>query len=232
MKGIRKFSRLLFLFPFLVCACAPAVRNPVSIQSVQGLAPESVSEYRIHPGDQLEVKFFYNPELNETVIVRPDGRISLQLANEIMAAGLTPAALTDILVKKYAVEIDRPAVTVIVRSFSMQRVFVDGEVGKPGLIPLTNLMTVLQAIAQAGGLKETARTDEIVIMRQGPGKKVLPIVVNLEKALDGTDSRQDITLAANDIVYAPRSHIANADLWVDQYIRRLLPIVPGFAVTP
>ena len=96
--------------------------------------PPSSRSTGFRAGDQLEVKFFYNPELNEQVIVRPDGRISLQLANEIMVAGLTPLELTDLLKKKYSTEISKPEITIIVRTFTSQRVFVDGEVNRAGLV--------------------------------------------------------------------------------------------------
>jgi protein involved in polysaccharide export with SLBB domain len=232
MNGIRKSALFLFLLPIMVCACTPAVRNPVSIQSVQWLTEGPAREYRINPGDQLELKFFYNAELNELVTVRPDGRISLQLVNEIKVAGLTPAELREQLKEIYSKDIDNPEIAVIVRTFSAQRVYVDGEVTKPGLVPLTDLMTTMQAISQAGGMKETARRDEVILIRVGEGNRAVSTMLNLELAIDGTDMKQDMQLASNDIIYVPRSHISNVNLWVDQYIRRMLPITPGFAIAP
>jgi protein involved in polysaccharide export with SLBB domain len=225
MKGIRKF--VLVLFPFLVCACAPAVRNPVPIQESGVMTTATAQEYRINAGDQLDVKFFYNPELNEQVIVRPDGRISLQLANEIMAAGLTPAELTDLLKNTYATEIAKPEITVFVRSFTMQRVFVDGEVYRAGQVALNGPMTVLQSISQAGGMKDSARPDEIIVIRKNGKNKLMTMVVNLEQALDNSDTSQDIPLKPNDIVFVPRSKIANVNVWVDRYIRRNIPLTPS-----
>ena len=82
-------------------------------------------EFKIQVGDELDIKFFYNAGLNEQVIVRPDGRISLQLVQEIVAAGLTPAELTNVLVEKYSGELQRPVITVIVRAFGAQIIYVD-----------------------------------------------------------------------------------------------------------
>jgi len=92
--------------------------------------------YIIQAGDQLDIKFFYNPELNDSVTVRPDGKISLQLVDEVQAAGQTPAQLDDFLTEKYAKELRKPVITVIVKSFASQRVYVGGEVNRQVLWPL------------------------------------------------------------------------------------------------
>lgn len=232
MSVIAKTALFLALTLIVLTSCSPAVQHPVSLMNLQESHESDARDYRIHSGDQLEIKFFYNSELNEVVSVRPDGRISLQLVNEIKVAGLTPVELRDQLKSLYAKDIDKPEIAVIVRTFSSNHVFVDGEVGKPGLVPLTELTTALQAISQAGGMKETARRDEIIVIRRGQGNSVVSTMLNLELALDGTDVNQNIQLASNDIVYVPRSHISNVNLWVDQYIRKMLPITPGFAVVP
>ena len=217
---------LLILFTLALSACAPAVLHPVPLNTVAQMP----KEYRIQPGDQLEIKFFYNPELNEIVPVRPDGRISIQLANEIMAAGLSPAELTDLLKQKYAKEIVKPEITVIVRSFNSQRVYVDGEVTRAGTVVLTDPMTVLQAISQAGGFKDTARTNEVIVARKGSDNKFISTVVDLERAINGSGIDQDIVLMPYDIVFVPKSHVANLNLWIDQYIRKNIPIPIGLGL--
>ncbi len=218
------------LIALVLTACATTVNNPAPVQGLPQPADSSVSEYRIRAGDLLDIKFFYNSELNEQVTVRPDGRISLQLANDLMAGGLTPAELTEQLKKRYATEIDNPEITVIVRTFSYQRVFVDGEVYKAGLIPLVGQMTVLQAITQAGGKKDSAFLEGVIVIRRMPGDKLATMQLNLEKAIDNSDMSQDIALVPNDIVFVPKSTIANVNVWVDQYIRKNIPVSMG--VTP
>ncbi|ABL00479.1 polysaccharide biosynthesis/export family protein [Pelobacter propionicus] len=217
------------LIALMLTACATTVNNPVPVQSSIQVSDSSAQEYRIRAGDLLDVKFFYNSELNEQVTVRPDGRISLQLANDLMAGGLTPAELTEQLKKKYASEIDNPEITVIVRSFSYQRIFVDGEVFRAGLIPLVGQMTVLQSITQAGGKKDTAYLKGVIVIRRTPGDKLVTMQLNLEDALDNTDMTQDIALLPNDIVFVPKSTIANVNVWVDQYIRRNIPVSMGLS---
>jgi len=201
------------------------VKNPTPLhhQAVQA-SLNSEKEYRIQVGDQLDIKFFYNPELNEQVTVRPDGRISLQLVHEVMVAGLTPSELTQRLKQKYAPELKKPEIAVIVRSFGAYKIYVDGEVNKSGMFPIVGYMTVLQAISQAGGMKDTARSSEVVIIRRGEFNKPLAFQVNLRKVVDSTDMSQDIALQPFDIVYVPKSAIANVNTWVDQYIRKNIPI--------
>jgi protein involved in polysaccharide export with SLBB domain len=216
-----KFLSILFI----LSACTSVVQNPTPLhyQTTQTtLIAEK--EYRIQVGDQLDIKFFYNPELNEQVMVRPDGRISLQLVHEILVAGLTPSELTQLLIQKYAPELKKPEITVIVRSFGAYRIYVDGEVTKPGMFPLIGFTTVLQAISQAGGMKDTARTNEVVIIRRGEFNKPLAFQVNLRKVITSTDMNQDIALQPSDIVYVPKSAIANVNVWVDQYVRKNIPI--------
>jgi protein involved in polysaccharide export with SLBB domain len=216
-----------------VCAllwCSSCVSAPPG-RPVAGLDPALIvrpvqNEYRITPGDVLDVKFFYNPELNETIMVRPDGRISLQLAGEIMAAGLTPEELKKALSDRYSKDINRPDITVIVRSFNMQRAYIDGEVLRPGMLPLAGPVTVHQAVAAAGGFKESARRTDVIIIRRPPGSPPVPLKVNMEQVLEG-DNSQDVLLAPFDIVYVPRSAIAEVNKFVDLYLRRNIPVGAG-----
>ena len=208
---------------------APAPEVPASGPQAAGVQTPPLQEYRIQPGDLLDIKFFYNPELNEQLPVRPDGRISLQLAHEIMAAGLTPVELTAALKERYATELAKPEITVIVRSISAgpRMVFVDGEVNRAGTFNLTGPLTVLQSLSLAGGLRDTARSSEIILIRRDANNRAAVQTVNIKKVLDGTDMSQDLILQPFDIVYVPKSPIANLNLWVDQYIRKNIPIAFG-----
>ena len=222
-------SILLIISCFVFTSCGPSVQNtgPASVSPDMQTGPLIESEYRINVGDDLDIKFFYNPELNERILVRPDGRISLQLVHELMVAGMTPAELTNVLVDKYSSEIKQPEVTVIVRSFSAHRVHVGGEVNNAGIIDFIGPMTVLQSISRAGGLKDTARKQEVMVIRRKAHQKPQVIMIDLEKVFDGTEIGQDIVLTSYDIVYVPKSPIANLNQWVDQYIRKNIPLPVG-----
>lgn len=221
-------TNLIRLFMVILFLAACTAKNIVPADShVSHTSSYPLEKYLIQTGDMLDIKFFYNPELNEQVTVRPDGRISLQLAPEISAAGLTPAQLTEVLVKNYEKELANPGITVIVRSFSSQRIYVDGEVVKPGMVNLVGPMTVLQSITEAGGLKDTAKTSQVLIIRKTEQNKPLAITVNLNDIRNAADGSQDILLAPFDIVYVPKSAVANVNQFVDQYIRRNIPIPFG-----
>ena len=116
-------TRVLFLTAaVLLCwmnGCATNQAGTKIDNPVLASAPEKPPQYFIQSGDQLQIKFFYNPELNEAVTVRPDGKISLQLVDEVQAAGLTPAQLDDFLTDRYSKELKKPAITVIVGSFPL-----------------------------------------------------------------------------------------------------------------
>jgi protein involved in polysaccharide export with SLBB domain len=212
----------LLLLTAAASACAPVVKNPTPLRMVP--APEPGWEYKLHVGDELDVKFFFNPDLNERLIVRPDGRISLQLVPEIVAAGMTPRELTDLLKQEYSKELSNPELTVIVRSFAAQVVFVGGEVEKPGELRLVGPLTILQAVSVAQGFKPTARMSEVIVIRRNPDRTPLVVAVNLQRAIDGSDLAQDLALTPYDIVFVPRSPIANLSKFVDQYLRQNIPI--------
>lgn len=208
----------------LILGCSSSVTGRTGVLQS---STHPAKEYRIQPGDQLDIKLFYNPELNEQLVVRSDGRITLQLVNDVVAAGLTPAELTAVLTKAYASELANPKVAVIVRTSVADKVYVDGQVNRAGIINLTGPTTVLQSISQAGGMKDSAKIDEVIVLRRADNNKISVIQVNLEDAVQGTDTNQDIVLAPNDIVYVPKSTIANINTWIDLYIRKNVPLPIG-----
>jgi polysaccharide export outer membrane protein len=228
------------LLILLLAACSPiqakdnsALKANTKIQTGQA-KPTAISEYRIQIDDQLDIKFFFNAELNEEKIpVRPDGRISLPLVGEVVAAGRTPAELTAALRKIYEQELKKPEVAVIVRSFAQYRVYVDGEVEKPSEVELRGSLTALQAIASAGGLKESGQLEDILVLRRGPENKLIVFHINLQEVIGEEDEgNQDVKLAPYDIVYVPRSKIADVNRFVHLYIRKNIPVTFGFFWNP
>ncbi|HQJ10087.1 MAG TPA: polysaccharide biosynthesis/export family protein, partial [Deltaproteobacteria bacterium] len=124
---------LFSLFLLFLAGCAHKPVRPQNI-SPPALPPVVTDEYVLQPYDSLEIKFFYNPELNDTVTIRPEGKISLQMIDEVRAAGLTPAQLDDLLTQKYGLLLNRVMITVIVRTFTDQKVYVGGEVFLPQVV--------------------------------------------------------------------------------------------------
>jgi protein involved in polysaccharide export with SLBB domain len=202
------------------CAAQADIENA----ALNAAAGDSTA-YIIQPGDELAISFYLNSEFNESVVVRPDGKINLQLAGDLQAAGLTPQALAARLNQAYSSELRSPDASVHVKSTPSRQVYIEGEVSKPKAIVLEPGMTLLQAIADAGGLTDNASSDAVVIRRDACG---MPqgSVVNLSEAMKKPSSGEDVALMPRDIVVVPRSTIANINLFIKQYIRNNLPIQP------
>jgi len=174
------------------------------------------------PGDEIEVKFFYTPELNITQTVRPDGNISLELIREVRAQGKTPAELRDELMRLYDPHLKAPEIAVVARSFYNQRVFVGGQVLRPGEVEIPGRMTALEAIMEVGGfdLRVAERKDVIVIRYSGDKRYAYKL--NLKEATAGKET-EPFYLQPKDIVYVPRTTIAKINQWIDQHINKIIP---------
>lgn len=174
------------------------------------------------PGDVIEVKFFYTPNLDESQTVRPDGKIELQLIGEIEVEGKSPAELRDELLGLYTPHLNAPQIAIVVRSFQERRVFVGGQVLTSGIIEMPGKMNVLEAVMQAGGfdLRE-AEVRNVVVIRHRNDQRY-GYSINLKLALMG-DETQPFYLEPNDIVYVPRTKIAKLNQWIDQHINKIIP---------
>jgi polysaccharide biosynthesis/export protein len=198
--------------------------QPEETATIDDLAP-----YKIQVADVLEIKFPLSTELNETVTVRPDGLISTALATDVEAYGKTPKEVKLALQNVYAKILQNPEVGVIVKSFAPTRFYVAGEVERPGeFINVGPNLTFMQAISRAGGLRNTANIDEIVILRRGSGTGGEVFKANFLSASSGADPTADVRLAPYDVVFVPRSTIGNVGLHYDQYIKQF--ITPNFTL--
>jgi polysaccharide export outer membrane protein len=211
---------------FAACGHRASAASPVGLAALQPPAPpEPGPNYRIQLGDELHVRFTYQPEMNEQVPVRPDGRISLVAAGEIDAVGLTPTELERVIVERTSAHLRNPEVTVIVTKLGEQRVYVGGEVLTPGYILLRVGMTPLQAVLERGGFKPTAKRDSVLLMTPGADGRFSAARIDLQQVVDaGVPER--VRLHPNDVLYVPRTWIADMDVVVDQYIRGLIPTLP------
>jgi polysaccharide export outer membrane protein len=184
------------------------------------------------PGDVVDVKFFYTPELNEKdQMIRPDGTITLQLVGKVTAQGMTPVELKQELVKRFTPHLKKPEVEVIVRTKNDRKVYVSGEVNNPGVVEIPGELTALEAIKRAGGFK-IPRGDarHVLVVRQKNGKQT-GCVLDLKKVMEGQEE-ESFFLQPHDVVYVPPTSIAKANYWVEQYINRMLPQVSGLGLGP
>lgn len=185
---------------------------------------ESDAGYRIFPGDQIEVIVYSAPELTRVVTVAPDGRIYMPLIGAIMAANRTSEELETDLVVAYAPHLRTPEIEVSPRAFTSQQVFVGGEVSRPGVIDLASGMDALQAVTAAGGFLNTARRRQVLVMTREPGGAMSVRFVDLSAAALRRGMPDAAPLRRFDVVYVPRSGIANVNLFMQQYVRDALPI--------
>lgn len=195
------------LLPGVLVLLAVAIGGPVAAQkpveaSLRGEQASALGEYRIGPEDLLQISVWKNEALSQTVPVRPDGRISLPLLDDVHAAGLTPMQLREVLVRKLAEYIPTPEVSVIVREVHSFKVSVLGEVKTPGRYDLKSRATVLDALALAGGFTEFASRTRIAILRpDGTAMKRIPF--NYNKVISADGEAENIFLQPGDIVLVP-----------------------------
>jgi protein involved in polysaccharide export with SLBB domain len=184
------------------------------------------AEYRIGLGDTLKIRFLFHDELDSDPEVRQDGHITITALGDFQAHGVTPHDLEQDIYRRASLTYRNPQVGVVVTKQSVHRAYVGGEVGKPGYVDLRPGMTALRAVFMTGGFRDTAKVDNVLHVRWADDGSYNAEVLNLREVLETGDPRGDVLLAANDLVFVPKTPIANANLWVRQYILDLIPIRP------
>ncbi len=172
--------------------------------------------YTIGRGDKLEISVWGYPELTRTLVVRPDGNISFPLVdNEIKAEGMTPQELDEELTREISKEVKEPKVAIIVTEFGSKKIIVLGEVMRPGIYNFTGMLSTLEAVTQAGGYRDSACLDSVLVIRERDSLYPQTFRVNLTKVIKKTDKSHDVKLQPDDVVYVPRSFIGKLDKFVD-----------------
>lgn len=179
------------------------------------------SDYTFGIGDEIQVKFYYHSDLDETAVIRSDGKISLQIVGDVLALGITPSNLAEQLREQYTeAGLRNPTITVMLRKSGGQKVFVGGEVATPKMISYNGKLSLTQALFEAGGFKPTAQRKNIVLLRENGQGKPLGLTVSFDDVLQ---QQQDIPLRPYDVVFVPKSAIARVNEFVEQYIVKVLP---------
>ena len=217
----------------LLWGCGPKQAPADPTMFAAALAPPTPQtpgpDYRIGIGDELHIRFLYQPDQNEQLPVRPDGRISLGAAGEVEAVGLTPAELSAIIVERSSRRLRDPEVTVVVTKVGPQQVYVGGEVARPGVVVLQPGMTPLQAVMQTGGFRPTAKRDSVVLITPSADGRFAASRVNMQQVLeDGVPER--VRLRANEVIFVPKTWVGNMNEVVDLYVRGLFPALPRVGV--
>jgi polysaccharide export outer membrane protein len=178
---------------------APAQTKPAAAKAPE---PESLPDYYLAPGDILQISVWKEPELRENVFVRLDGKITVPLIGDVVAAGRTIEQLTSEVTTRLKGFLETPQVTITLAQAVSARFFVIGEVGHSGSYPLTGRTTVLQALALAGGFREFAKREKIMVIREKRGERNA-LAFNFRDVGDGTKLEQNIVLESGDTVIVP-----------------------------
>jgi polysaccharide biosynthesis/export protein len=182
-------------------APAPAANTAIKPPAMPaGVVPPA--GYVIGPADVLSIVFWKEKDISADVTVRPDGVISLSLINEVPAAGLTPEQLRVAITERAGQFVTDPTVTVVVKEINSRKVFIVGQVAKPGPYPLMAPTSVLQLIALSGGVAEYADSENVTVVRTDNGKET-PIRVNYKEIMRGKKLEQNIQLKPGDTVIVP-----------------------------
>lgn len=161
----------------------------------------TTEDYRLGAGDKLRIEVYKDLQLSQSAQIRPDGKITMPLVGDIMASGKTPAELRDVITTALKEYMTNPVVTVIVVEATVATAYVMGEVNQPGAVPLQRRVTVLQALALAGGLTEFAKSSDIHVLRD-TGEGVEAIAFNYKDALKGSAEAQ-MYLRSGDTIVVP-----------------------------
>jgi polysaccharide export outer membrane protein len=186
---------------FIRLGIVPALLGLLLV-SAAARAQEKSGDYRLHAGDSITVSVWKELDLQRKVMIRPDGRFSFPLAGEVQAAGRTPDEVRIDLENQLKKYIPEAVVTVIVEDFAGNRVYVIGQVTKPGMFVMNPSLTILQALSLAGGSTPFAKLDNISVIRgTGAAQKMLPFRYN--QVVEGKSLEQNVTLESGDVVVVP-----------------------------
>ena len=212
---IRNRNRFLGLFGFLgVLALWPATESLALGQnggasagsslraSPQGSVSEVDGDYHVGPGDVITISVWKEPEVSTSVVIRPDGKISIPLVNDLAVDGRSPMEIQNILAEKLSPFIQTPNVTVTVKEINSKKVFVLGEVNRAAAYQITQPTTVLQILTEAGGLRPFAKQKSIYVLRMEKGKQA-KFPFNYKDVVKGEKIDQNILLRPGDTVVVP-----------------------------
>jgi len=222
MKGLVALLAVSLSVVVAGCANTSAIpKIPLAADAPEYYAPTLEPDYRIQVGDLLAIRSYYDSQLNQDVAVRVDGKISLLLLGDVDAVGKTLAELQTAIVDGYGAKLDAPEVTVVLARSAGMAVYLGGEVRVPSMQAMEGPLTLLQAISLSGGFLPSASTRQVLLLRHTPEGEFQVFQVDASAIL--ANNSPDVYLRRHDIVFVPRSVIANIDKFVDQYINQVIP---------
>src|SRR6266403_2574919 len=204
MKHRIYFTLAIFILAGATAASAQQQRPP-------RLTTVTEERYRLQPGDVLEVQFRYSPEFNQTVTIQPDGYVTLEIGGDLKAAGFTIEQMRAAVLRQARTRLQDPVATIVLKEFQRPYFVVAGEVSQPGKIEMRERVTAIQAIMLAGGMKETAKSSQVVVFRKINSDMAEVKLLNLKSIRRTSDLENDLTLQAGDMVFVPRDKISKIE---------------------
>lgn len=207
----------------------PQTLSPEEERDYRGFGmPPAVIDYVIGPGDTLAINVWQNPDLSQTVAVRPDGKISTPLVDDLYVSGLTPAQVDAEITKRLSKTIRQPEVSVIMTSFGSKAVYVLGEVPRPGRYPLTGPRTAMEMIAQAGQWLDSGVLNSVMVVRRGWTGRPEIYRVDLTQVVKKGDASKDMVLQDGDVVFVPRNFVKRLDTFLTFFTKHIFGSIGGF----
>jgi polysaccharide export outer membrane protein len=211
---IRRIVAIAFLTSALslaVVAQRPSAQTQTPRLGTFGNEPR----YTLNAGDVLDIQYRYTPEFNQTVIVQPDGFISLQIGGDVKVAGRDLAQVRSLILAQVRTRLESPEITVILKEFQRPFVVVAGEVVQPGRLEMREKMTAVQAVMMAGGFKDSAKSSQILVFRKLNADTAEVRSLNFKSLTRTQDLENDLTLQPGDMLLVPRNRISK----VERYVR-------------
>ena len=224
---MKKRAVILGLIVFLSAVSSSRAAKDISPdkqQESQDSLYSGTLTYLVGPGDVLEIKVWRHSDLDITAVVRPDGKISFPLVGNVNVCDLTTDDVEKAIESGLSATLNQPKVNVNVRSFQSKKIFVLGEVNKPGVYPFEGRVTVLDALSKASGYKsDTAALKSVMVIRKGYSSKPEVLRLNVYEVIAKGRFSQNIYLQPYDIIFVPKSFIANVNTFVDQFFAKTDP---------
>ncbi|HXD30881.1 MAG TPA: polysaccharide biosynthesis/export family protein [Pyrinomonadaceae bacterium] len=211
MNTNRKISAAAVLL-LLVASISVTARAQ---EKAPALTVRTEDRYALTPGDVLDIQYRYTPEFNQTLTVQPDGYISLQIGGDLKVGGRTLQEVRGLILAKVRARLESPEVIVILKEFQKPYVVVAGEVNQPGKIELREKLTAIQAVLLAGGMKETAKSSQVLVFKRLNGDTAEVKVLNFKDLKRTSDLENDLALQAGDMILVPRNRISK----IERYVR-------------
>ena len=199
-------KKLLTAAALLVLLCAAFAQQPALVARDQ--------PYRLHPSDVVEIEYVFTPEYNQTATIAPDGMVNLKLIGPIRIAGMSVQQATAAITVKASVPLNAPELTVTLKDYVKPHFTVYGEVSRPGTYELHGKVTVLQAIAVSGGLKESSKQSKVLLIRQVNDDLAQVKVISTKSMSSVKGVNEDFALEPDDMLIVPKNVLGKIEPYV------------------